>query len=301
MPSPAITIDELVVRYGTRTAVDGLSLTAGVGRITALLGPNGAGKTSTVEAICGIRHIAAGSIEILGRSADDPRTRVELGVMLQNGGFYATAKPAEWLRYLARLYPLPRPVEEVLDLVGIDPAARTTMRRMSGGEQQRVKLAAALLPNPKALILDEPTAGLDPLGRRNLLNALGRLRDEGVGILLTTHVLPDVEELADHVVVLSNGRLLAQGSVAELTGSTSALTFRGPVGLDTRSLVAALPSGYRAEEQRSGRYIVFGEPTPHVMASVTAWCAQHGVLATELTIGDRTLEQILIDAAEDRS
>jgi len=300
-PTPALVIEDLVVRYGDAVAVDGLSMMAGASQVTALLGPNGAGKTTTVEVACGLRTATSGSVRLLGSEPGTLAVAERIGVMLQQGGLYPTAKPLEWLRYLARLYPSHADPSDLLDLVGIDPSTRTTTRRLSGGEQQRVKLAAALLPNPEFLILDEPTAGLDPLARRNLLEAIAKRRDAGTSILLTTHQLSDVETLADRVVVIAGGRIVAEGTVADLIGANDAMSFTGPPRLDLTGLAAGLPNGFRVEEPRPGSYVVHGPPSPQVMAAITAWCAEHGVMATDLAVGRRTLEQIVIDAGSEPS
>jgi ABC-2 type transport system ATP-binding protein len=294
-------IEDLVVRYGDVVAVDCVSMTANASQVTALLGPNGAGKTTTVEVACGLRTATSGTVRLLGAEPGTLAVAERIGVMLQQGGLYPTARPLEWLRYLARLYPSHADPAELLDLVGIDPSTRTTTRRLSGGEQQRVKLAAALLPNPEFLILDEPTAGLDPLARRNLLEAIAQRRDAGTSILLTTHQLSDVETLADRVVVIAGGRIVAEGTVADLTGANDAMSFTGPPNLDLTGLAAGLPNGFRAEEPRPGSYVVHGPPSPHVMAAITSWCAEQGVMATDLSVGRRTLEQIVIDAGSEPS
>ena len=294
-------IEDLVVRYGDVVAVDCVSMTANASQVTALLGPNGAGKTTTVEVACGLRTATSGTVRLLGAEPGTLAVAERIGVMLQQGGLYPTARPLEWLRYLARLYPSHADPAELLDLVGIDPSTRTTTRRLSGGEQQRVKLAAALLPNPEFLILDEPTAGLDPLARRNLLEAIAQRRDAGTSILLTTHQLSDVETLADRVVVIAGGRIVAEGTVADLIGANDAMSFTGPTRLDLTGLAAGLPNGFRVEEPRPGSYVVHGPPSPQVMAAITAWCAEQGVMATDLAVGRRTLEQIVIDAGSEPS
>jgi ABC-2 type transport system ATP-binding protein len=294
-------IEDLVVRYDDVVAVDCVSMTANASQVTALLGPNGAGKTTTVEVACGLRAATSGTVRLLGAAPGTLAVAERIGVMLQQGGLYPTARPLEWLRYLARLYPSHADPAELLDLVGIDPSTRTTTRRLSGGEQQRVKLAAALLPNPQFLILDEPTAGLDPLARRNLLDAIAQRRDAGMSILLTTHQLSDVETLADRVIVIAGGRIVAEGTVADLIGANDAMSFTGPPRLDLIGLAACLPNAFRVEEPRPGSYIVHGPPSPQVMAAITAWCAQQGVMATDLAVGCRTLEQIVIDAGSEPS
>lgn len=294
---PAVDIRDLVVRFGSLAAVDGLDFTAEEGQITALLGPNGAGKTTTIEVACGLRQADAGTVRLFGRDPADQEVRGSIGVMLQTGGLYPTARPLEWLQYLARLYPQADDPRQLLADVSIDPDTRTQTRRLSGGEQQRIKLAAALLPRPQLLFLDEPTAGLDALGRRSLLDLLRQRRDDGVSIVLTTHVLADVEDLADTITVVVSGRVAMRGTLAELTGTQQAVSFSGPAALDLSGLEQALPSGYTAAEAQAGRYIVRGVPTPDVMSSIMAWCAQQGVMATDLAVGDRTLEQLLIDTS----
>lgn len=293
----AVEISDLTVRYGEIIAVDHLDFIAPMGQITALLGPNGAGKSSTIEVACGMRPATAGRVRLLGMDPQDPSVRAQVGVMLQTGGLFPTARPLEWLQYLAKLYPNPANPAQLLEAVGINPGLRTQTRRMSGGEQQRVKLAAALLPSPALLFLDEPTAGLDALARRNLLELLREQRNQGKAIVLTTHVLPDVEDLADSISVMSNGRIAMQGTLAELTGSSDAISFTGPMHLEILGLQVALPEGYGVTEPEPGRYIVTGSPTPQVMATIASWCAQHGVLVSDLGVGNRTLEQLLIDTS----
>lgn len=295
----AVEISQLVVRYGEKIAVDGLDFIALKGQITALLGPNGAGKTSTIEVACGLRSATGGTVQLFGQDPQAPHIRGQMGVMLQSGGLYPTARPLEWLTYLAKLYPNPGDPATLLTRVGIDPSIRTQTRRMSGGEQQRVKLAAALLPRPKLLFLDEPTAGLDALARRNLLDLLHQQRDNGVAIILTTHLLADVEDLADSITLMSQGKVAMKGTLAELTGTQDAISFGGPKALDLAGLTAALPSGYVTHESQPGKYVVTGKPTPEIMSIITTWCSIHGVMATALGVGNKTLEQLLIDTSNE--
>lgn len=295
---PGIEVRALSVRFGDTLAVDGVTFTCAPGAVTALLGPNGAGKTSTVDVITGLHRPTHGEVTILGQPPSAHAVKARLGVMPQLGGLYPSARPLPWLEYLARLYPSHGDPRSLLELVGIDPDMKTTARRMSGGEQQRVKLAAALLSDPAFLVLDEPTAGLDPLGRRRLLDALAEQRDRGVGILLTTHHLADVEELADHVVVMQAGRVLMQGSIAELTGAQEAFRFDGPASLDVIDLQTRLGAPYVVEPGQPGTFIVSGAPTPTAFATVTTWCAERDVVPERLRPGRRTLEEILIDAGE---
>jgi ABC-2 type transport system ATP-binding protein len=297
MTSAAVELDRVSVRFGAVTAVDEVSLRVPRGAITALLGPNGAGKTTLVDVIGGLRRPSAGRVRVLDMEPGSPQVARAIGVMPQEGGLYPTARPLEWLEYLARLYPDPADPRALLERVGLDPSMRTPARRMSGGEQQRLKLAAALLPQPRLLVLDEPTAGLDPAARRRLLDDLQGLRERGTAILLTTHLLSDVEERADHVVLLAHGRITAQGTVGELVGVPDTISIATDRPVDPVQLADALPPGTRIEA--SGRGITVAcSPTPDLIAAITARCALLGVLVTELRVGGRTLEQLVIEAEE---
>lgn len=296
MTLPALAVDGLTITYGSVIAVDGVTLAAPAGAITAVLGPNGAGKTSILEACTGLRRPTAGSVRLLGGSPDDPGVRARIGVMLQEGGLYPTARPLEWLQYLARLYGTHLDPADLLARLGIDPGLRTPTRRLSGGQAQRVKLAAALLPDPQVMFLDEPTAGMDQGARRDLVTLLQERRNDGRAIILSTHALADVEDLADWVVVLAAGRVLAEGTLAQLTESDAALRFEGPAQLDTAGLLALLPSGYAVTEPQPGRYVVEGAPTPAVVTTVATWCARHGALGFGLRPGKRSIADILLDA-----
>lgn len=292
-----VEITDLIVRYGDVLAVDHLDFQAESGQITAILGPNGAGKSSTIEVACHLRPADGGSVRLFGLSPENRTVRPRMGVMLQTGGLYPTARPLEWLEYLARLYPQADDPATLLTEVGIDPGTRTQTRRLSGGEQQRVKLAAALLGRPDLLFLDEPTAGLDALARRNLIELLKARRAAGAAIVLTTHVLPDVEDLADSITVMSHGRVAMRGTLADLTGTQNALSFGAPPGLEIAALATSLPGDYSVRESHPGRYVVTGTPTPEIMSLVTSWSAERGVMVTDLGIGDRTLEQLLIETS----
>lgn len=295
----SLRVRDLTIRYGELLAVRGIDLVAQPATVTALLGPNGAGKTSTVEACCGLRRPTSGSVSLLGGSPRDSRIRERIGVMLQSGGLYPTARPLEWLCHLARLYARPADPRTLLEQVGIDPSTRTVTRRLSGGQAQRVALAAALLPRPEVLFLDEPTAGLDPLARRSLIDLLRQTRDSGTCILLTSHQLGDVEDLADQVIVVGAGTVTARGSIADLIGADDGVTFDGPAGLETNTLSILLPVGYQVVEVRPGRYAVHGRPVPAVMSAVATWCARNGALAGGLRPGLRTLEDLIESAAQE--
>lgn len=218
--------------------------------------------------------------------------------MLQTGGLYPTARALEWLTYLSRVYPNARDPRELLALVGIDQSATTTARRMSGGEQQRLKFAAALLPNPDILFLDEPTAGMDPQARRSLISIIRDLRNSGAAIVLTTHLVADIEELADRVIVLRKGEIEASGTLAELRGEGSSMHFDARPNLDIESLADDLSANYSVSEPRAGHYVIEGDPSPQALARVTAWLAERDVPTTGIRTGRTTLEELIIGDAE---
>jgi ABC-2 type transport system ATP-binding protein len=295
---PALTIDDLVIRYGATTAVAGLSLTAQEGQVTALIGPNGAGKTSTVEACVGMVRPASGTITLLGEpvtTRDGSGLRDRVSVMLQDGGLYATATPLEFVTYIASLYSRPDDPRRLLADLGLDPGVRTSIRRLSGGEQQRVKCAAALVGRPELVFLDEPTAGLDPLARRSIHDLVRGLTERDTTVILTTHLMDDVERLADHVVVVARGRAVRSGTVADLVGEDDRITFRGPMHADLGALRAALPGQCTITEDHPGHYSVTGSTDPMALSAIASWAAQHGSTTADLSVGRRSLEDVIVE------
>jgi ABC-2 type transport system ATP-binding protein len=294
-----VEIRDLVKRYGQTTAVDGLSLTASQGAVTAVLGPNGAGKTTTVEICEGYRRPDAGSVTVLGLNpvADARALRPRVGVMLQAGGIPPAVRPAEYLRVLARFHAHPLDPGWLLERLGLNGCARIPFKRLSGGQQQRVSLAAAVIGRPELVFLDEPTAGLDPQARHATWDLIAGLRSAGASVILTTHHMDEAERLADMVAIVDHGRQVAGGTPAELTGTAGQVRFRAEPGLDTEGLLAALPPGSAAKESPAGHYLieVADRVDPRLVAAVTAWCAEHGVLAQELRIESRTLEDVFLE------
>ncbi|WP_020672738.1 ABC transporter ATP-binding protein [Amycolatopsis nigrescens] len=300
MSAPAVEITGLVKRYGSTIAVDGLDLRMPRGSLLALLGPNGAGKTTTVEICEGFLRPDAGTVRVLGLdpARQGAALRPRIGVMPQGGGAYPGVRADEMLRLVAACAANPLDPAWLLDILGLSGAKRTPFKRLSGGQQQRLSLACALVGRPELVFLDEPTAGMDPQARRLVWELLGALRTDGVSVLLTTHLMEEAEALADDVVIMDNGRILAEGSPGKLTaeGSDAAqLRFKARSGLDTDLLSAALPEGYRVHEAAPGSYRVQGDVDPQVVSTVTAWCAQQGILAEELHVGRRDLEEVFLE------
>jgi ABC-2 type transport system ATP-binding protein len=294
----AVEVVDLVKSYGTQRAVDGLSLRLPRGRVLALLGPNGAGKTTTVEICEGFRRPDSGGVRVLGLDPADPALRPRIGVMLQDGvGGYTGATALEMLRLFAAYAAHPQDPQALLETVGLTAVAGTPVKRLSGGQQQRLSLALALVGRPELVFLDEPTAGMDPQARRGTWELVRSLQRDGVSVVLTTHFLDEAEQLADTVVVIDAGRVVAEGSPAELTrtGAEGQIRFRAVPSLRLDSLLLALPAGSGAREEEPGRYVVTGEVTPQLLATLTAWCAGQHVLAEELAVERRTLEDVFLE------
>ena len=299
--TPAVEIRGLVKNYGRTKAVAGLSMRAERGHITAVLGPNGAGKTTTVEICEGYRRADAGTVRVLGLDPvrDARALRCRVGVMLQSGGIPTTARAADYLKVMASFYSTPLAPAMLIDRLGLAESARTPFRRLSGGQQQRLSLAAAIIGRPELVFLDEPTAGLDPQARHSTWDLVASLRGSGATVILTTHYLEEAERLADHVVIVDRGALVAEGTPAELTGTQGQLRFTAEPALDTSGLLVALPPGSLSKESPAGQYLIELPPQiavdPQILATVTAWCAEQGVLARNLRIETRTLEDVFLE------
>jgi len=290
----------LTKRFGDTVAVAGLDLRMPRGGVLALLGPNGAGKTTTVEICEGFQRPDGGTVQVLGLdpARDGERLRPRIGVMPQGGGAYPGVRAAEMLELIASCAADPIDPGWLLETLGLSNARRTPYKRLSGGQQQRLSLACALVGRPELVFLDEPTAGLDPQARRLVWDLVAALRRDGVAVLLTTHLMEEAEALADRVVIVDRGRAVADGTPAELTADPEGrqeLWFRSQPALDLDLLRAALPEDYEATEQRAGQYVVRGTIDPQVVSTVTSWCARHGVLADELRVSRRSLEDVFLD------
>jgi ABC-2 type transport system ATP-binding protein len=301
---PAIAVEGLVKRYGARTVVDGVSLEVRAGELVALLGPNGAGKTTTVETIEGYRRPDGGRVRVLGVDpvAGGPAVRARVGLMLQDGGFDPRSRPLETIREFAAYHAEPRDADEVVDLVGLRAVAGTPYRRLSGGERQRLSLAVALVGRPDVLVLDEPTGGLDAQARVAVRGIVNDARAGGAAILLTSHDLTDVERLADRIVVISEGRVVAAGTSLEIMARAgSAVRFRCAQPLNANELeaierrvrgVAALAGVAVQSDGESGRYRLDVEAplVPAAVAAIAAGAADVDVALAEVRTGGGTLE-----------
>ncbi len=291
----AVEIEGLVVRHGRVTAVDGASFAVDAGEVVALLGVNGAGKTSTVEVVAGLARADGGRVTVLGLDPGRDRHRLgpRCGVMLQEGGLHPGARPAELLALQQRLHDVavdPAP----LATVGLTDRADTAVRRLSGGERQRLALVLAMVGRPEVLLLDEPTAGVDVTGRSVVRRLVAARRRAGVAVLLSTHELAEAERMADRVVVVDRGRVVADGTLDELRGDQAReeLRFRTDSALDVVGLSAALDA--HVAETGPGEYVVGVAPTAERIARLTAALAERGVTIEALGTGKATLEDVFV-------
>jgi ABC-2 type transport system ATP-binding protein len=294
----AIEVAGLEMRYGDRRAVDGLSLRIRRGEVFGLLGPNGAGKTTTVETLEGYRSPHAGTVRVLGLDprADGPALRPRIGVMLQEGGLYPGVRPLEALRLFAAFYPDADDPERLLDLVGLREVANTYVRRLSGGECQRLSLALALIGRPEVVFLDEPTAGMDPRARATTWELVRDLRDAGTTVVLTTHHMDEAEHLCDRLAIIDHGRIVTEGSPADITNvGGEDVRFATTAGIDLPALAAALSlDTHTVHEARPGEYSLRTEMTPELVADLAVWLRDKGYGLTELRTERATLEEVFL-------
>ena len=291
---PAVEVDHLVVRYGNLVAVDGVSFDADFGEVVALLGPNGAGKTTTVETLEGFRRADRGTARVLGLDPWSAHSELtaRVGVVLQRGGIYPIMNAERAVRLFAAYYEDPRDPDELVDLVGLRSVARTAYKRLSGGEQQRLALALALIGKPRVAFLDEPTAGVDPAGRIAVRDIVAGLRSDGVCVILTSHELDEVERLADRVVIVNHGKVVAAGRQGEIQGESEELRFAAEPGLALRELSVRL--GAPVTEGPAGEYLVSAPPIPALVAALTGWLAEHDLQLGDLRAGRQRLEDVFL-------
>ncbi|MGH8977089.1 MAG: ABC transporter ATP-binding protein [Acidimicrobiia bacterium] len=307
--APAISVRALVKRYHGTTAVDGCSFTVERGEVFGLLGPNGAGKTTTVETLEGYRVPDSGDVRVLGLDPhrEGASLRPRIGVMLQAGGLYPGLRPLELLRLFAAYYDDAEEPGALLDRVGLRESERTPVRRLSGGQAQRLSLACALVGKPEVLFLDEPTAGMDPHARATTWALVRELAHSGTTVMLTTHGMDEAEQLCDRVAIMAGGRLAALGTPSELTQHAAGeeMWFAAEPGLDLIALAAAL--GIAAEsvvEERPGEYVLHVPGTPARIAQLALFLRDHDVMLAALQAGRRTLEEVFLqitaEAARER-
>jgi ABC-2 type transport system ATP-binding protein len=293
---PAIVVEGLCKDYGKVRAVDGVSFQVQRGEIYALLGPNGAGKTTTVEILEGHRRRSGGSVRVLGFDPDtgERRFRERVGIVLQSGGMDAELTVREMVALFAGFYARPRDVAKTIEQVGLAGKRRARVRTLSGGQARRLDLALALIGDPEVLFLDEPTTGFDPNARREAWDLIAGLRRSGTTILLTSHYLDEVQQLADRVGVMSHGHMVEESTPHELGGrdvSGTVISFRLPARLQGSEPPAGpwdQPAG------PAGEFTMHTDEPTRVLLALTQWACAHDVELPGLTVTRPSLEDVYL-------
>jgi ABC-2 type transport system ATP-binding protein len=281
--TPVVSVRGLTKSYGDFEALKSIDFEIGTGEVFGLLGPNGAGKTTTIEILEGYRKRDSGEVEVLGADPESAGLdwRGRIGVVLQSSAMYENLTVTEQLAQFAGYYEHPRPVDEVIGLIGLEEKRDTRARRLSGGQRRRLDLGLALIGDPELIFLDEPTTGFDPGARRRAWETIRSLSGLGKTILLTTHYLDEVEQLADRLAVLREGRIVASGTVQELIGGAPATEIR-----------------YR----RNGEFVVLetDEPT-RVLHELTEAAIQRGEELEGLEVRKPSLEEVYLSLTQAES
>ena len=299
----AILVEGLTKSYGDVEAVRGISFTVAAGQVFALLGPNGAGKTTTVEICEGFRSRTGGRVEVLGfdPAKRERAMRERIGIVLQSTGVDLYLTVAETIDLYRRGYPSPRPLDEIVEVVGLAEKRDTRVGKLSGGQQRRLDVAVALAGDPELLFLDEPTTGFDPAARRGAWQMVRNLRSLGKTILLTTHYMDEAQHLADDVAIIARGEIVARGAPATLGGRDTAegvIRFAVPPG------APGIPASLRAEVADGRCEIRTDDPT-RTLHELTGWALDRGVRLDALEVTRPTLEDVYLaltggEAGEER-
>ncbi|HVH62303.1 MAG TPA: ABC transporter ATP-binding protein [Candidatus Dormibacteraeota bacterium] len=294
MPANAVEVVDLRKSYGHLQAVQGISFTVAEGEVFAMLGPNGAGKTTTVEILEGFRSRNSGKVSVLGidPATQDRRLKQQLGIVLQTSQADAYLTVAETIDMFRGYFPKPRPRDEVLELVGLSEKRNERVTRLSGGQRRRLDVAIALAGDPRLLFLDEPTTGFDPGARRQAWEVIKGLAQLGKTIFLTSHAMDEVQYLADRVVIISAGKVVAEGTPDTLAGRQQAkvlIRFRLPatVSLPDRLQQAAKVDDGTVEYQTDN--------ATQTLYDLTSWAVQSGVALDELQVTKPSLEDVYLE------
>ena len=286
----SVLVENLTVRYGDLIAVDNVSFEAPTGSVTVILGPNGAGKTSTIEVCEGFRT-GQGHVRVLG--LDPVKQHRELtnrmGVMLQGGGVYPSARVKDVMKHFCALHGKGVDPTALIQLVGLSARSKSTWRRLSGGEQQRLSLALALAAKPEVIFLDEPTSGVDIEGRDVIRDIILGLSQEGTTVLLASHDMAEAEKVATHAVFFKEGKILASGDIESLTSVRRRLRFSTTPGLITADLAVAVKSPVTMISE--GLYEVASEASPQVVGRISQWLTDNGHPLLDILLGTENLEE----------
>ena len=292
-PLPAVSIDGVTKKFGAFTAVDDLSLEIQPGEVVAFLGPNGAGKTTTVDMLLGLSQPSSGSVTVLGKR---PREAIALGqvsAVMQTGGLLKDFTIRETVELTSSLFRPARPVDEVLERAGISDIADRLVGKASGGQQQRLRFALALLPDPDLLILDEPTTGMDVQGRRDFWNAIRSDAERGRTVLFATHYLEEADAYADRIVLIRRGQIVADGSAAEIKALASGRTVRATLDGADQKVLAGI-AGVDSVEVRGDSVLIHGSDSDAIARYLL-----NNTAAKDLEITSRNLEDAFVALTAD--
>jgi ABC-2 type transport system ATP-binding protein len=293
---PVVSVRDLSKSYGDHPAVVSVSFDIEAGETVAVIGPNGAGKTTTVEILEGFRSRSGGQLQVLGTDPEHAGAdwRAQIGMVLQSTSLDSDLTVAETIGLYAGLYPNPKSVEESLALVGLAAEAKTRVGQLSGGQQRRVDLAVGMVGNPRLLFLDEPTTGLDPEAREHAWTAVGDLTAHGTTVLLTTHYLEEARQLADRIIVLADGRVLANDRpdrITRLLESETRITFR----IDDPTRFGTLPPALADTATLHRDAVTLHTADPRAsLAELLAWSDRVGESITGLTVSPASLESVYL-------
>jgi ABC-2 type transport system ATP-binding protein len=296
---PAIEARGLVMRYGDREVLHGIDLVVAHGMVVGFLGPNGAGKTTTVEILEGYRRRTAGHASVLGMdpASGGRELRERIGIVLQESGHNPDLTVRETVRQFAGYYRRPRPVDEVVELAGLEEAADRRVRALSGGQRRRLDVGLALVGDPELVFLDEPTTGFDPAARRQAWEVIAGLRELGKTILLTTHYMDEAQALADRVAIIAAGRIVAEGTPADLAAAQRGTEIRFTLPAEVAPADLPRVSGGVATRGRNVE-ISTDDPTRDLLA-LTGWAAGRGADLDGLTVTRPSLEDIYLTLTSD--
>jgi len=295
----ALVVENLQKHYGSNHAVDGVSFSVKEGEIFALLGPNGAGKTTTLEILEGHRKRSAGKVGVLGFDPEKGGRpfRERIGIVLQSSALERELTVNEAVTFYASIYSRPRPVKEVIEIVGLAEKARERVKTLSGGQQRRLALALGIIGDPDLIFLDEPTTGFDPSARRHAWELVRNLRDLGKTILLTTHYMDEAQNLADRIAVIVKGKVVAEGTPNTLGGRDrhmAVITFALPKGVTPGELSSIAGLAVTANNDMAELH---AEQPTRVLHALTGWATERGVELDGLEVTRPSLEDIYLELA----
>ena len=299
MPSPAIEVRGLRKSYGSLEAVRGIDLSVSSGECFALLGPNGAGKTTTVEILEGHRKASGGEVSVLGHDPGkgEKALKQRIGIVLQETGVERYLTVAEVIELFRGYYPKPRPLDEIIEVVGLQEKRGARVGKLSGGQQRRLDVAIGLAGDPELLFLDEPTTGFDPSARRNAWEMIENLKALGKTVFLTTHYMDEAQRLADRVAIIAAGKIVAEGSPASIGrrgAGVTQISFVAPAGTQE------LPASWGGRATRDGGHVQLKSTEPVTdLHELTAWAMTNSIELEALNVAPPTLEDVYLELVGD--